>query len=297
MRSRTGAWPIVVALLAIGVIAGAFVWNRSREVGSGGQQFDVRGVVRGVDSTEATLRVEHEEIPNYMPAMTMSLPVKNRELLRGLNAGDAIAFTLTVTGDDSWISRIDKLSEGAPSARTTTAISNIAGAEPNTARVQPGEKVPEFTILDQHGRARSLSDFRGKAVLVNFIYTRCPLPNFCPLLSSKFADLQQALGTNMPGKFQLISITIDPEHDTPQVLKHYAATWSRDDRTWTFGVADAAELRGIARSFGLIYERTASGQIDHDLRTALIDAQGRLVHVWKSNFWKREEILQRVREL
>jgi protein SCO1/2 len=287
---------IVALVAAVVAIGGTLAWQRGRSATEARHSFDVRGVVRGMDMAAGTLRVQHEEIPNYMPAMTMALPVKNHALLNGLQPGDAIEFRLEVTRDDSWISRIEKIAGGAPGAKVAE-LKGGSRSEAPTTRVQIGERVPDFTVMDQHGRAQSLSDFRGKAVIVDFIYTRCPLPNFCPLLSRKFAELQRTLSTNVPGKFHFLSVTIDPLHDTPETMKRYAATWTKDERTWTFGTADEKEINTIASYFGLIHERTTSGQIDHDLRTALIDPQGRLVHVWRSNFWKPEEVLQRVRDL
>lgn len=283
---------IASVVLAAGLLAGSGMFFSQRAKDAEAVHYDVRGVVRGVDTNAGYLRVEHETIPGYMEAMTMSLPVKPHSLLNGLEAGQPITFRLEVTSEDSWVSRIEKL---AGPARGSSGVAE--GDWAAALRVEPGEKVPDFTVIDQDGRARSLSDFRGKSIVVSFIYTRCPLPNFCPLLSKKLAELQQALRTRVPGKFHLLSITIDPAHDTPEVLKRYASAWTRDESTWSFGTAANDELASVARSLGLTYQPSAGGQIDHDLRTALIDPRGRLVHVWKSNFWRTEEVLQRIVEL
>src|ERR1043166_6687396 len=127
--------------------------------------------------------------------------------------------SLVTTKDDSWIASIQKLSEGGPS--TAADISQLTAKD--IQRVQAGETVPDFTLLDQNGHVIRLSDFRGQAVLLTFVYTRCPLPNFCPLMSKNFASLQERLEKEFPGKFQLLSVSIDPQFDRPEILKQYAA--------------------------------------------------------------------------
>lgn len=256
--------------------------------------FQVNGQVRSIDPTEKTIRIAHEEIPNYMPAMTMSLPVKDVALLRNLGSGDSVEFELVVTSDDSWIARIEKISSDATLARSvanaTASLDDLEGE-----RVQKGELVPDFELTNQDGQPIRLSDFRGKAVVLTFIYTRCPLPNFCPLMSKNFADLQERLSKEFPNRYQLLSISIDPEFDQPGVLKQYAARYAADPKDWTFATGDAASINFVAGLLGLLFEKE-NGLISHDLRTALIGQDGRLVHLWKSNFWTPYEVQRRVRE-
>jgi protein SCO1 len=249
------------------------------------QRFHVRGEVRGLEAD--SIRIKHEEIPNYMAAMTMPFEVRNAALLRGLRVGDEIGFELVVTKDDSWIASIQKLSESAAPASAT--LLNAVEAQP----LQSGETVPDFILTNQRGEPVRLSDYRGKALLVTFIYTRCPIPNFCPLMSKNFASLQERLQKRFPGKFQLLSVTIDPAFDTPAVLKEYAARYSRNDSTWTFATGSPEQTDAVGALFGLIQEREG-GLINHDLRTALIGPDGRLVHVWKSNVWTPYEIERRM---
>ena len=286
---------VMVAVTAIAVSVAIFLSRRVAQDDAvatrTAQAFEVRGTVRAVDSKLNRLRVEHEEIPNYMSAMTMWLPVKRADLLTNLAPDDVIAFRLEVTEDDSWISRIEKL---ATSSLDGSAFANKTARnsmERETERVQVGERVPDFAVTNQHGQRIQLSGLRGKVVVINFIYTRCPLPNFCPALARNTAALQKKLTGTYPGRFHIISITIDPEHDTPAVLKRYASTWTTDQQTWTFGRARPDDLATIAGYFGLIHARAAAGLIDHDLRTALISPQGKLIHIWKSNFWQPSEVI------
>jgi protein SCO1/2 len=297
MKSKIAiALLLVVTFAAVTFAAIIARRNAANNDASSTQAFEVRGVVRAIDPKLHRLRVEHGEIPDFMPAMTMWLPVRKGELLNNLEPGDAITFRLEVTEDDSWISRIAKLSIGGASANTFATKAATSSVERENERLKPGERIPDFPVTDQDGRAIKLSDFRGKAVVVNFIYTRCPLPNFCPALSRNTAALQKELAAKAPGGFHIISITIDPEYDTPLVLKRYASLWTTNQQTWTFASASREELTTIAGYFGLIHERAAAGLVDHDLRTALISAEGKLVHVWKSNFWKPSEVVSRLNE-
>jgi protein SCO1 len=256
------------------------------------QRFHVRGQVRSIEAESREIRIKHEEIPNYMAAMTMPFAVRDVGLLRGLKSGDEIGFELVVTKNDSWIASIQRMSEGI----VATGPDNAELATKDIQRVQVGERVPDFALTDQNGRDIRLSDFRGKAVLLTFIYTRCPLPNFCPLMSKNFASLQERLEKSIPGKFQLLSVSIDPEFDRPEVLKQYSARYTENDSTWSYGTGTAERADRVGSIFGLIQERQG-GLINHDLRTALIGPDGRLVHLWKSNVWTRYEVQRRVEEL
>jgi protein SCO1/2 len=162
-------------------------------------------------------------------------------------------------------------------------------------RVHIGETVPDFKLTDQDGRKLALSDFRGQAVVLTFIYTRCPLPNFCPLMSKNFADLEQRLNKEFLGKYHLLSVTMDPDFDTPAVLKEYASRYDASPADWSFATGTAEEIQSVARLAGLYYARE-NGLISHDLRTALVGPNGRLVHLWKSNVWTPYEVQRMVRE-
>lgn len=255
--------------------------------------FEVRGQIRSVDVAGKSVRIQHDEIPGYMPAMTMPFTVKEPSLLNGLSTGDGVQFQLAVTDDDSWIARIEKIKSDAPNGAPAPADGSLPDRE--AERVQIGEAVPNFELVDQNGHPVKLSDFRGKAVVLTFIYTRCPLPNFCPLMSNNFADLQKRLSKEFAGKFQLLSISMDSEFDTPAVLKEYASRYDADSRDWTFATGDAGQIEAVAQLMGLYYVRE-NGIISHDLRTALIGPDGRLVHLWKSNVWTPYEVQRMVRE-
>lgn len=244
--------------------------------------------------SNATIRITHEAIPNYMPAMTMEFAVEGSPIPKGLAPGDDVQFELLVTKDDSWIAHIVKIMPERP-GRANAGTEAIVSAEPASSELQKGETVPDFRLIDQNGKTIRLSDFRGKPVVLTFIYTRCPLPNFCPLMSKNFQRLQQRLEKEFPNQFQLLSVTIDPKFDHPEILKEYAGRYSANEKCWTFATGTQEQIDTIAGLFGLVHE-PESGLISHNLRTALIGADGRLRHVWKSNVWTPYEVARMLGE-
>jgi protein SCO1/2 len=287
----------LLIVLTLGAMVSAVAFGPLRRAGSTPasetvRTYEVRGTIRSIDPESRVLRIAHEEIPGYMTAMTMPFEVRDNALLKGLRPGDDVQFELSVTDDDSWISRITTKSVGALSAQVP--MGSLQDRESN--RVQAGESVPDFALIDQDGRTFNLSDYRGKPVVLTFIYTRCPIPNFCPLMSKNFADLQQRLARDHPGRAALLSVTIDPGFDRPEILRAYAARYQADPAHWTFATGTEEQVHFVAELFGLFRE-PENGLISHDLRTALIGPDGRLVHLWKSNAWTPYEIQRRVVEV
>ena len=287
----------LAALTLVAVVSAVTLGHRHLSLNKSPAQartFQVHGQIRGMDPVDKTIRISHEEIPNYMPAMTMSLPVKDAALLKNLAVGDNVQFELLVTTDDSWIDHIEKIQSEAAMTQTEAGATRSL-EELEAERLRVGELVPDFMLTDQDGRPIHLKDFRGKAVVLTFIYTRCPLPNFCPLMSKNFAELEQRLSKEFPNKYELLSISMDPEFDRPEVLKAYAARYGADAKDWSFAVGDAGSLKFVAGLMGLYFEME-NGLISHDLRTALIGPDGRLVQLWKSNVWTPYEVQRSVRE-
>jgi len=290
---------ILITLCAgtlLAVLAAIVVARRpapAAAAGPGTRTFEVFGQIRSLDVLNKTVRIAHEEVRDYMPAMVMPFAVKEAILLNGFAVNDRVKFQLTVTPDDSWISRIQK-TDAAPAGESVTALAATPeGREAD--RVQTGEVVPDFGLINQDGQAFRLRDFRGKAVLLTFIYTRCPIPNFCPLMSKNFAELQQRLSKEFPGKYQMLSISIDPGFDRPEVLKEYGGRYGAQGKDWSFATGEAEQIGFVAGLMGLYYAQE-NGLVSHDLRTAVISPEGRLVHLWKSNVWTPYEVQRVVRE-
>ncbi len=285
------------------VVAGVVV-TRSRTAAltthTAQQLFQVKGQVRSLEA-DGTVRIAHEDIPGFMPAMEMPFTVKDPALLRGLAPGDAVQFQLVVTKDDSWIGRMEKIPATSlnPAARLSSSpLTNADSAVPQPDQLQVGQEVPDFSLVDQQGNAFHLRDFRGKAVVLTFIYTRCPLPNFCPLMSKNFSSLQERFNKQCPGKVELLSISFDPQFDTPETLSRYAGLYQAEARPgcdWRFATGTTEQINLLTGCFGLVRE-PEGGFIRHDLRTALISPQGKLVHVWRSNVWTPYEVQRMVQE-
>ncbi len=291
MPARYLGGVLVAASLVLAIAS--FGWNRSSSTGhaeNGRRVFKgIHGRIEEINLLENSVRIAHEEVPGYMPAMTMSLTVKPVALLKGFSTGDAVSFQLVVTKDDSWIGALDRWT-GATAAKPNPAETSEA-----SEALQAGETVPDFQLLDQNAQPIRLSQFRGKAVLITFIYTRCPLPNYCPLMSKNFEALQARLEKEAPGRFELLSISIDPAFDRPGILRQYASRFERDASTWSFATGTTEQIGQVAEMFGLFF-KAENGLIAHDLRTALIGPDGKLVHVWKSNMWTPYEVSRFVRE-
>jgi protein SCO1/2 len=262
---------------------------------AGPKTFEVRGQIRSVDVAGKVVRITHEEIPNYMPAMTMPFSVKDPALLEGLVAGDSVQFQLVITEDDSWIARVQKIRADVAVESLVPSQSSDAVEARESERVQIGELVPDFQLVDQDGHSIHLSDYRGKAVMLTFIYTRCPLPNFCPLMSRNFSQLERRLSSEFTNQYHLLSVSMDSEFDTPEVLKAYGARYKANSKDWTFATGTSEQIQSVAGLMGLYYAKE-NGLISHDLRTALIGPDGRLVQLWKSNVWVPYEVQRMVRE-
>jgi protein SCO1/2 len=285
----------VTAITGLAALAAIFAigFTRSLPEHSSTNRYDVNGRIMSIDPAAKTIRIAHEEIQGYMPAMTMPFEVRDAALLNGIKPGDTIRFRLEVSETDSWISRFEPGSDRQPEGDSASAPQERLPEE--FERLEIGETVPDLALIDQEGAAVRTGEHRGKAVLLTFIYTRCPLPNFCPFLSKSFAELQTRLSREFPGRFHLLSITIDPGFDKPGVLKSYAMRYAADTTSWTFATGSLEEIQRAGGWFGLTREATG-GLINHDLRTALISPEGKLVRVWKSNAWTPYEVQRSVRE-
>ncbi len=252
------------------------------------QRYELKGKVTQVDQKGRTVTVYHEAIPGYMEAMIMPFKLRDERLLNDLAEGDRLQATLVVAGLRSWLDDVVVM-------RETVDPSNLGKAE-SGLEPRPGDEVPDFELVDQNGKRLSFHQYRGRTVVLTFIYTRCPLPDYCPLMTDNFAEIERALKSDPQLKTHLLSITLDPEYDTPKVLREYAAAHSADTAQWNFATGTKDEVKRIATYFGLQYWRDAD-QVVHSLRTAIVGADGRFVKLYRGNEWKPEEIVRAVHNL
>ena len=257
------------------------------------QVFQVKGTVVELLPAEKSVRIKHEAIQDYMDAMTMPFDVKDTNELAGLTAGDGIVFRLTVTEKEGWIDQIKKVSVSAPPKNpvpTTGPFRFVREVEP----LNIGDPLPDYRFTNQLGQAVNFSQFRGQALAFTFIFTRCPFPTFCPLMSNNFREVQDALLKlpNAPTNWQLLTISFDPEWDTPGRLKAYAQGLRHDPRHWSFLTGELVDITALAEQVGEIFTRDANGSnISHNLRTVVVDARGRVQTIIAENKWQPAELV------
>ncbi len=282
MRARI-AFSILPFLTVLALVAGAGC-RRAPEPRS----FPLQGQVLAVADDHQQATIKHEEITGLMAGMTMTFKVKDPQLLAGIRPGDLINATLVVEEDGAHMSAVRKVGE-APLEKAP-APAAASGFE----LIKPGEPVPDAQLVDQDGKARAFSSFKGAPLAITFIYTRCPIPDFCPLMDRQFAAIQQTIKTEPAlQKAHLVSVSFDPATDTPAVLKAHADGLKADPARWTFLTGDRDNVDQFASRFGVSINRSLTDALDiaHNLRTAIVDAEGRLVKVYTGNEWKPSEVV------
>lgn len=272
-----------VAILLIFVAAMLTGCQRSPE-----RRFELKGKVISVDKAQKQVVLSHEKIPEFMDAMTMPFDVADDWAMPVLAPGQLVEATLVVKEDRSWI-------EGLRISKTEDIKGNAAAAGTGP---KVGDEVPDFGLLNQDGKRIHLHQYRGRPVLLTFIYTRCPLPDYCPRTSRNFSEIYQALQSrNISGSRPLLmTVSFDTEHDTPAVLREYAGRYMNPAvfKNWEFATGSADGIKKITSFFGLFYQ-PESGQITHNLVTALIGPDGKISRLYQGNQWKPAEVLADLR--
>jgi protein SCO1/2 len=246
--------------------------------------------VIAVDANREQATIKHEEIQGLMPAMTMPYKTKVPQVLEGIKPGDLINAKLVVGPNDAYLTEVNKVGE-APLASTDAAVQTPPAAAKS---LQPGDTVADGHFIDQEGHRRNFSSFRGSPVVLTFMYTRCPIPDFCPLMDHHFVDIQGAANADVSlKKLQLVSISFDPITDTPPVLKKHAQELSANPTRWTFLTGTASEIDGFAGQFGVTITRAKDNPLDitHTLRTAIVDSSGKVVKVYVGNDWTPAQVI------
>lgn len=252
--------------------------------------YTLQGQILSVAPDHLSASIKHEEIKDFMAAMTMTYKVKDPKLFEGLAPGDLITSTLVIDSTD-----------GAVADAYLTEVKNVGeaplekpAASSGFELLKAGEAVPDTAFVDQDGQKRPFSAFKGSPLAITFIYTRCPIPDFCPLMDRNFAAIQKLLAADPAlAKARLVSITFDPMNDTPSVLKAHAAELDADPSRWTFLTGDRDTIDQFAARFGVGVDRALDDatNITHRLRTAIVDADGKLVKVYTGNEWKPSEVV------
>ena len=293
------AWKAVLAGgLAVGCILGC--QGRAAHNGAGegvsAKQYPMKARVVSVDQAKGTVVLAHEAIPGFMGAMTMTYPLKDPNVATELHAGDRILAQLDMddTGGERGFS-IDDV--------TVTAQANPNVLPPVQYHLpKVGEAVPNFRVLDQDGKWLHLDQFRGKVLVMTFIYTRCPLANYCPLMSHNFAQMDAALAKD-PKAYaatDLLSVSFDPAYDTPKVLRSYGGAYTgrytrEDFAHWQFAAPSVAELPKVEQWFDLGVTPGANGTLSHSLATLIVGKDGKVAAYNPTNDWTAAELTEKVK--
>jgi protein SCO1 len=268
------------------VVAGALLLAMcSREPAP--REYQLQGQLLSINPARREVVIKHGDIRGFMPGMTMPFTVDDTKLLEGKQAGDLVTATLVVGIAEAHLSTLTKTGTAPlpPQVEVTAADNPI---------LLPGDIVPDQVLTTQDGKPMTLSSLRGHRVALTFMYIRCPLPNFCPLMDRHFAAVQKTLAaTPALADVRLVSVSFDPAFDTPAALKMHAQALGADPRVWTFATATPEEMEKLTRRFGVYIEREGEnpGDIVHNLRTAVMDGDGRVVKVHSGTDWTPADLI------
>jgi protein SCO1/2 len=240
------------------------------------REFTVKGVVKKVEPENSRVIIAHEAIPGFMDAMTMPFRVKAPEILAAVQAGDSVSFRLSVTAEQSWIDNVVKISALSNSSATATNREPTEAAV-STVASRPRHPLLDYAFTNELGQPVRLGEFRGQVLAMTFFFSRCPIPDYCPRLMKNFEEASLKL-RSMPGaptNYHFLSVTFDPEFDTPARLKTYAEGYGYDPSHWSFLTGPAEKMAELARLSDVKYQRDGAF-FNHDLRTLIIDGSGRL---------------------
>jgi protein SCO1/2 len=256
----------------------------------------VRGVIKKIEPEKKSITIQHEDIPDLMEGMTMPFNVRDLKLLDGLQPGDTVWFRLWVAPNESWVDKLKK-EQGAtpqPEARVSEEREPIRVAR-DVEPLKLGDPMPNYHFTNELGQGADLNDFRGQALAFTFIFTRCPLPEFCPRMSRNFTEVCEKLKglPNGPTNWHLLTITFDPTFDTPSVLKGYSQAFQNDPAHWNFVTGSMIDTDAITDQFELIIIKRGT-EWDHKVRTVVVDSNGKVQTIIYGNEWKPDALVQEI---
>jgi protein SCO1 len=277
------------ALLSLAVVAVA-ACTRAPEA----RTYTLHGQILAIKTETREVLVKHEDIPGFMPAMTMAYAVKDAAVLHDRRPGDLITATLMVSPEVAWLSSIAKTGTAPLPDDAPTKVPAAANVE----LLKPGDAVSTPPLTDENGRLLVLSNWRGSPLAITFIYTQCPLPQYCPLLDRRFAEVQKAIAgdaTLRTAHARLLSVSFDPGRDHAPALNAHAKKLGADPGMWTFATAPEDVIDRFAASFGVNVIREKDGTITHNLRTAVIDPAGRVYAIRDGNDWTPAQLVDELK--
>lgn len=270
--------------------------SASAATAPGEKRYPLAGEIVKIDAARATLLVHHDDIKDFMPSMTMEFKVSKGDIAIA-KEGQHIRAELVVRDGGMYLEKIwpdDVATQRALDAAAKALVQDTSMRGKEAYR-EIGENLPEFTLLDQTGQAVAASRFRGKQIVLNFIFTRCPIANMCPAATERMARLQKAARDAGAKDFELISISLDPEYDTPGVLKEYADLRGLDTSNWSFLTGPDTAVRQLLAQLGVIREFEGA-TIKHTLATVLINEQGKISYRVDGSMWEIDDFVRRLKK-
>jgi len=292
-RRRPCSFAIALVTLSFLILAACY----SKTSQSALKRYPVTGRVVSIDAQDESAVIDHDKIPGFMDAMTMSYKIKPPSVLSQISPGDSISAELVQAQPDEG-EHAEPINYWLENVKVTAHQDTTPALSPNALHMPaPGEDVPDFSFTNQSGKRISLHQYRGKVLLLTFIYTRCPFPDFCPRMSSNFAEIYKQLGTDPALRSaHLLSISFDPEHDTPKVLRDYGFSVAHTHdpalfNHWEFAVVHPADLPKIADFFALTV-KPEGGMITHNLSTTVIGPDGKVVKWYHGGDWQVSDLIR-----
>ncbi len=285
---------LLILGLTAALVAFFTVIYLSRRSASDQRSFELRGQVQSITPDRQEAMVKHGEIKGLMPAMTMPYRFKTKSELDALKPGDLIDGRLVIVSNDAFLSDVRKTGEAPLEKTPAETLVTSSTLDKAKSLLQPGETVPDGEFVSQSGRKETMQSFRGSTVVLTFIYTRCPLPTFCPMMDRHFVTLQEHMKTDPAlKKVHLVTVSFDPVRDTPAVLRAHAKELMADLSTWTFLTGKPQAIDDFASKFGVFVVRNPNDERDitHNLRTAVIGPDGVIKKIYTGNEWTPEDIL------
>ncbi len=279
-----------IRLLTLGALLAFSVPAMTTRANSAEKSFEVTGLLKA-RLDDGALVIQHDEIPGYMAAMTMRfVPADPREAA-ALSPGDRVRFRYRVS--DNGTDLVDRfVVTGKEPLKTSPAA---PAARPR--RLKTGDTVPAFSLLDESGQPLTNASIAGRFTVVTFIFTRCPVPEYCPAMALKFGALQKAIAADsaLSSRVRLLSVTLDPEFDRPEILAEYGKALGAQPALWNFATGEKSEIDALTKAFAVYTERNGV-TLDHTLCTALIGPDGRVLEIWRGNAWNIDETLAALRK-
>jgi len=292
--SSPGALTLVLILCLLFGLEGCQSKPSAVETQAGGTSYQMRGIVVSSDAAKGVVTIDTEAIPGLMGAMTMPYTLAQPNIATELHPGDTITATLTATADADTLDEIVVVGQAKPDYKPAVTYNDL----------QPGETVPDFAFRNQNGRIVRLAQWKGKVLLLTFIYTRCPLPNFCVRMSRNFAGIDKELQKDQQlyAKTHLLSVSFDPQYDTPAVLRSYGGAYTGNYTKetfahWDFAAPTEQELPKIMQFFDVGATPETDRTITHSLSTVLIGPDGKVFRWYPGNEWTPDQVLADVRKL